>query len=197
MYEESTFLLWTTNTFSFRDGLTLKVFLDSLHSTQRKKLTRMHVDYTYCPTLPMAEDWTSQFGAAVVSRLSGLRTLHVTIQPSWRIFEGGDIPKCFLVLQALPLQRVTVVIGDCTEWASFFPNNCWNISLAGRRHVAESLRSKLLDPNGPENLAAGMRAEKAERMQEKNEILVMVAARRARRIQGAKSNHPTASTQQE
>ncbi len=160
MYEESSYLLWTTNTFSFQDGLTLKVFVDSLHSTQRKKLTRMHVDTTRLPTLAMASDWTRQFDVTFISRLSGLRTLHVTIHPTWWIYEGREIPQCFLMLQALPLQHVTVVIGDCcTKWAS----KNLDVSLARRQHIAETLRSTLLDPDGWENLAAEMRAEKAER----------------------------------
>lgn len=51
IYAEANTIFWTTNTFSFQDIATLRVFMNGLHSTQKKKLTRMHVDFSDPPSM--------------------------------------------------------------------------------------------------------------------------------------------------
>ena len=154
IYEEANMLLWTSNTFSFADGMTLRKFADSLHSTQRKKLARMHIDHSmdfeFC-----AYRWERTFGLSFISRLNGLRTLHTTLEFPFNS-HSPERPNYTLLrgMQLLPLQHVTVVVHKGSVDPQEEPSNHW-------RKLAENIRSKLLDPNGPEILAAEMKAEEA------------------------------------
>ena len=146
IYEEANMLLWTSNTFSFADSKTLKIFADGLHSTQIKKLARMHIDHS-------TSLWERTFGLSFISRLSGLRTLHTTLEsPRNSNCPERSIYTLLRGMQLLPLQHVTVVVHRGSLNPHEKPANHW-------RTLAENIRSKLLDPNGPEILAAEMRAE--------------------------------------
>lgn len=164
-YEEGNLLLWTTNTFSFEDGTTLRTFVNSLHSTQRKKLTRMHVDFAFwCIS---DKDCEQALSLSLISRLNGLRTLHATIsQPSQSRVYHAVLPSLDR-MQVLPLQDVTVVANDSRDpWedGSNFatpPLDLWPIT--ERWKLAERIRAKLLDPKGPEIQAAKMKEKQTLR----------------------------------
>lgn len=160
-YEEANVLLWTTNTFSFEKDVTFLTFINSLHSTQREKLKRLHFD--------LARDSLIQDGHILrvrdcISGLTGLRTFHATLRPD-RQFIERELPPFLYQMRKLPLQHVTVVIGDNI----YFGDD--RRVITERREMAKNLRSKLLGPNGPEVLAAERKAEEeaAEREKMKEE----------------------------
>ena len=113
------------------------------------------------------KDCEQALSLSLISRLNGLRTLHATIsQPSQSLIYYTILPSLDR-MQVLPLQDVTVVANDSRDpWedGSFFatpPSDLWLIS--ERRELAERIRAKLLDPNGPENQAAEMKEKQALR----------------------------------
>ncbi|CAF9936764.1 MAG: hypothetical protein ALECFALPRED_006973 [Alectoria fallacina] len=158
MYEEGNVLLWTTNTFSFEDSMPLRMFIDGLHSTQRKKLTRMHIDFAWDPF--SAHGWQQLLRPPLLSKINGLRIFHATfdhylgnyyvddrLSPP---FSEPDFELCILKplsrMQILPLKHVTVVVGDHIR--DTYPQEKDRWTITQKREVAEGLRTKLLDPNG-------------------------------------------------
>lgn len=172
IYEEANVLLWTTNTFSFEDTTTFRTFVDGLHSTQRKKLARIHIDFAW--VLFSAHEWERSLRPLLLSKLDGLRTLHATfdqyfgyhsdilLSPSPSVVHY-ELPvlEPLSRMQKLPLEHVTVVVGDHIK-AQYPQRDMSRWTITKKREVAKGLRSKLLDPNGPAVLAAEMKAEEAE-----------------------------------
>ena len=150
-YEEASFLLWTTNTFSFENDVTFLAFINSLHSTQRETLKRLHFD--------LAWDSLIQDGHILrvrdcISGLTGLRTFHATLRPN-RQFIERELPPFLYQMQKLPLQHVTVVIGE----GRYLYFGLDTGAITERRELAKNLRSELLGPNSPGVLAAERKAE--------------------------------------
>lgn len=152
-YEEANRLLWTTNTFSFEDGRTLKTFVNSLHSTQRKKLTRMHIDFTF-DCISNTESQRA-LNSSLISRLHGLRTLHATISQPNQASVYHDVLFALERMTVLPLQHVTVVIYDIIYARA--AADSWLIT--ERQELAERTRGRLLDPNWLEKQMAELREE--------------------------------------
>ena len=74
-------------------------------------------------------------------------------------------------MQVLPLQDVTVVVNDshpCENGLSIATPPRDLSLITERQELAERIRGKLLDPNGPENQATEMREEQALREREKD-----------------------------
>lgn len=151
-YEEANVLLWTTNTFSFEDSTCLKMFIGGLHSTQINRLKRMHIDFAW--SIESANEWECLLRSSFVSRLNALQTLHATFDQyfpnSYFPNSSSFIPENFarkIVLQlsrmrVLPLQHVTVVVGDDIRCPS---TQRYRWSNTHKREVAGDLRNKLLD----------------------------------------------------
>ena len=181
MYEEANVLLWTTNTFSFEDSTYLRMFIDGLHSTQINKLKRMHIDFAWC--IESADQWELLLRPSFLSRLSALRTLHATFDQYFlnsSIFVPDVLAQQIVTplsrMQVLPLQHVTVVIGD--ESRGQYIQRCrW--SIAKKREVAGELRNKFLDPNGHEVFAAEMQAIEAMRKECKEKEQAEMSIRQA------------------
>lgn len=180
IYEEANMLLWTTNTFSFEESIPLRMFINGLHSTQRTKLTRMHINFAR--DLCSAYGWDVLLRPSFISKFNNLRILHVTI--SHQTFAcvsprfGPNILTPLTRMAMLPLKHVTVVIGH--DRADAF-SQLSGMSTAQKLGVAEGLRNKLLDPNGREVVVAEMKAKEAERKQEKEQEQAAKAARQALR----------------
>ena len=164
MYEEANVLLWTTNTFSFEDGPTLRVFIDGLHSTQRNKLSRIHIDFEGLSF--SAQQWEQALRPSFLAKLKGLRTLHATFDEFSKSHYGSITPTPISVMQILPLQHVTVLIGDLFK-RRISEHDTWTITQ--KREAAEALRNKLLNPDGYKVLAAEIKAEEAIREAQQEE----------------------------
>lgn len=163
MYEEANMLLWTTNTFSFEDSTCLKIFIDGLHSTQRNKLTRMHIDFAW--KIDSALGWIRLLRPSFVSKFISLQTLYATFDHY--AGETANSFQQFIVapltwMKMLSLRHVTVVFGDdgTSIYTSIYQRHRW--AIAKKREIARGLRNKLLDPNGHEVLAAEIQAKEAE-----------------------------------
>ena len=153
-YEEANLLLWTTNTFSFQDASTLSVFCNRLLWTQKKKISKLHIDFAWNWRLTM--ECLHSLAPSLICRLNGLRTFHLTIdRASWEILAQRILPYV-RGLQVLPLQHVTVVLDNgMPSWPNSLlaPRDFLAISqsrklaLSERRELAGDLRSNLLDPS--------------------------------------------------
>lgn len=176
MYEEANVLLWTTNTFSFEDPPTLRVFIDGLHSTQRNKLSRIHIDFEGLSF--SAFEWEQALRPSFLSKLKGLRTLHATFDEFSKHYYGSITPTPMSLMQILPLQHVTVFIGNIFKRV-ISEHDTW--TLTQQREAAEALRNKLLNPDGREVLAAEIKAEEAIHKAQQEEEQAQKMARRARR----------------
>lgn len=160
IYEEANVLLWTTNTFSFERHATLQIFVGSLHWTQRKMITRVHIDFAWDTCFPFVNALANpfhtfqiilpQFTSFFSFRLTRLSTVHVTFtEPIGNYLESG-VFGLFHMIQALPLRHVTAVCDEFYELK--IPERMWSIkdrrAIDERREVAERLRKKLLEPKG-------------------------------------------------
>ena len=156
LYEEANVILWTTNTFSFEDGPSLQEFIQGLHTTQRNKLTRMHIDLEWDST--SSKQWREALLPSLVSKLNALQTLHITFDQGYAAISIGDFfrglqnqleaPHPLLAMQTLALENVTVVISD--RVFSQHPEisddpNLLRWTIEQKREVAEGLRSSLLN----------------------------------------------------
>ena len=154
-YAECDLLFWTTNTFSFEDACTLREFVDQMTTTQRKKLTTIHVEkqwrgYEW-------DDWSELMNVTFLEKLGSLKTLHLTffISP-WVYIEGcciqapinSDDTEPTYALKMLSPNTVTVVIADHDEDYVKESLKLHRWTASKKREVAEKFREKLLDPNG-------------------------------------------------
>ena len=157
IYDEAKAILWTTNTFSFEDGLSLQKFIQGLHTTQSNKLTRMHIDMEW-DLSRSKEQWREALQPSLISKSNALQTLHITLDQDYMPIDMADIGRQFenkppaphplLTLQTLTLKTVTVAIGDRV----FVPYpgipdemNELRWTIAQKREVAQGLRSSLLN----------------------------------------------------
>ncbi len=85
LYEEGNYLLWTTNTFSFKDAWTMRTFFDSLNLAQKRKLRKLHITTcitaleTRMPLLTLSYPWERAV-AQDLKHLKNLTTLHLRLQ---------------------------------------------------------------------------------------------------------------------
>ena len=149
IYEEANAILWTTNTLSFEDGPSLQEFIQVLHTTQRNKLTRMHIDVAW--ELISAEWWRASLLPSIVSKLNALQTLHLTFKQCQYI-NPSRFPQEALnllsAMQTLALKNVTVVIGerlDSPDSEMLDDPNEHRWTIEQKREAAEGLRSSLLN----------------------------------------------------
>lgn len=177
-YEEASFLLWTTNTFSFEDSLTLKSFISGRNSVQRNQLNAIHLDSQWGQVA--LDAWAKLMTPAFLKNFSGLRTFHATYDQNFNC--GGhwqrqmpalsicdqDIDPCEDMkgpvkrMRVLPLKHVTVIIADEVglEMSPAMDDFRWTVGQ--KREVADLLRRKLLDPDGHKLTADQLLAETAE-----------------------------------
>lgn len=161
------------------------MFIDGLHPTQRNKLARMHIDFPW--DQKWAPAWKQLLRPCFVSKLVGLQRFHATLDkrcnfhPS--IGDQREIPPPCTGMQILPLQHVTVIVGD--DLRIRWPEQPWTST--EKREMAAGLRNKLLNPNGHEVQAAEMRAEEAKREKGKEEEQALPATRRALRAEREKA----------
>lgn len=173
MYEEANAILWSTNTFSFEDGLSLQKFIQGLHTTQSNKLTRVHIDMDW--GLGRSEkQWREALQPSLMSKLNALQMLHITLDQDFMLIDMAELMRLFggqppaphplLAMQNMALKDVTVVIGDHVY--NIYPEmydepNQLRWTIEQKREVAESLRSSLL--NGHEWVRAPHRQETQDR----------------------------------
>jgi len=160
IYVEANQILWSSNTFSFSDGVTLKRFLETRNVHQKRLIhnLRLFIDWQYEPNV---RDWNSSLDMASVRSLSGLRSLRLQIVYSLEARDRRSnhnlndlLANSFYFeglwrLSTLPLSNVEVAV----RTSRFDVKERW-----GDQHeldeVADGLKTMLLNPKGAEMYAA-------------------------------------------
>lgn len=187
LYQESNNILWQTNTFSFHDALSFKLFNAGMNPSQKRKVRKVHfsinmpIDSESIRSLIFA-GWAKATAPRVLMPLKNLKVLHLSFdhcccEPS----VGLHIPSTdcqlrvrhdmdtMLGLRMLPWKNkdsvhhgkhVTVIVSDdaSTHWELATPR--WTKSQ--KLDVAEKIRARLATPNAAEVHDAEKGAEKEE-----------------------------------
>lgn len=85
LYEEGNHILWTTNTFSFTQSQTLRLFFGSLNAAQKRKLTRLHIAADMKNSEWEGHTMTDSFKWEMAIKLNlgflkNLTTVHLTLE---------------------------------------------------------------------------------------------------------------------
>jgi hypothetical protein len=157
IYIEAARLLWCTNTFSFNDARTFKEFMSCCNSAQTRLMTKLHLDITLHSPRRVG-DWDSALTMTNVKSLKSLKTLHISLKRIHLRCPPNESQTRFDTIlrdlytqrvtrfKILPLENVTVVVEneaysrphEATHWPSSVLVD-W----------AETIRSTILDPEGP------------------------------------------------
>lgn len=164
IYSEANHVLWTTNTFSFRNTFSFDDFMEERTNLQRRllKSLRLQMNWAWGDDL----HWKHAFSTTTIISLAGLRNLRLQINHS---VEAGFYqraktcgnklalfePKHLAVMHRLalfPLIDVEVFVGvhfqQCNHDAYGMARN--------RKEYAEAIRKVLLDPNGAQTCLEAM-----------------------------------------
>lgn len=158
VYLEASRVLWNTNTFSFNDHITLRMFMDNRKTAQKQLLRKLHLDMRW-PSGSEKCDWEKALTLTLIRSLKGLRIFHLYIEQSflnhvinwkdkrdWEKDLLSDTFKDVMKFKVLPLETVTVNIANGLGYEEYERQSQW--PLAGRTEWAEKLKSQLLDPEG-------------------------------------------------
>ena len=172
IYAGANLLLWTTNTFSFEKNSTFQMFVNMIHSTQRMKIRRVHIDYVDDVISAVPNLLGPPLSPSPVFQLSGLRTLHINFtEPIAEYLETGEFKLGLLhMIQALPLQHVTIICDEVFRPPIYYQSPWFSPprqTIPKRQEVAKRLRSKLLNAKGLKFPATLKEAGEAERGREK------------------------------
>ena len=165
IYSEANHVLWTTNTFSFRDTFSFVGFMEERTTPQKRLLKRLRLQMNWA----WGDDrlWKHAFSTTVIISLVGLRNLRLQINHS---VEAGFYrraktrenklalfePKHLALMHRMamfPLVDVEVFVGV------HFQQQCNPdaYGMAGdRKEYAEAIRKVLLDPNGARTCSEAM-----------------------------------------
>lgn len=159
IYVEANRILWTTNTFSFSDEVTLKDFMKTRYSHQKRLIHNlrfeMHESYS------KEKKWNSALNMALVRSLTGLQTLRLKIIYDMERYLWDAIDDRFVQqnseceglrkLSILPLTSAEVVIRTSSDPCAKFPRASWQKGLWQQPDMdqwAKEIRQLLLNPQG-------------------------------------------------
>lgn len=179
LYEEANHLLWVTNTFSFEDPRTFAKFFGSLNPAQKHNLAKIHISadiggfssyYTNSYQRARWDDgyWGKGLKIPNLKMLRGVVTLHLCVNQTFEsashvsrllaeetieTTQGADM-EIILRLRALSLKHVTVVVSDDPARLKRWDSTDLRWTAVRKTEYAESIRARLLDPNGAELVKA-------------------------------------------
>ena len=151
IYTETNILLWTTNTFSFVNPLSLKEFVKILNPMQKRKLAAVHMNFLWNDYL--SGRMTKEILPGFSKKLSGLHTLRLTLgcydyvclmNPAYVSLDETEGKNVLSPLEMLPLKHVSVVF--CHDTADKGYNFA---TLEEKSELAQKLQEKLLSSKGP------------------------------------------------
>ena len=179
LYEEGNHLLWATNTFSFEDPKTFRKFFGSLSPAQKRKLTRIHISAdlgglsAYYQTAYQRARydnnyWGTGLNIANLKMLRGVQTLHLCLNQAFEYACRGNTSSAdrmietaqeedmetLLRLRALSTRHVTVIVSDDPEKLKRLDWTDFRWTTVKKAEYAESIRARLIDPNGAELVKA-------------------------------------------
>ncbi|MCJ1401468.1 hypothetical protein MMC11_004682 [Xylographa trunciseda] len=168
IYVETNEVLWSTNTFSFEEIVLLRHFMAQRNAMQKRLLKKIHLKWVSPPPYRTVYRRPTPLSLATINAFRGLQTLHLNIvasfKPHWaeRWTEEEStrqtLVRDVLIFRALPLKVVTV-----TYDAQVYLPTLVDLPAAQRLELAESIRTRLLDPDGAD-VYADVYAEEAKRV---------------------------------
>ena len=195
LYEEGNHLLWATNTFSFEDPKTFRKFFGSLSPAQKRKLTRIHISAdlgglsAYYQTAYQRARydnnyWGTGLKTANLKMLRGVQTLHLCLNQAFEYAFRGNTSsvdrmietaqeedmETLLRLRALSTRHVTVIVSDDPEKLKRLDWSDFRWTAVKKAEYAESIRARLIDPNGAELVKAEAEAANLARKVENRDI---------------------------
>lgn len=164
LYVEANRVLWTTNTFSFPDGVTFREFMNTRNIHQKRLIRSLRFEMEW--GFGRETYWNSALSMALVKSLTGLQTLRLQIVCELEK-ERWDHNKDHFVrlttytdglrkLSILPLTSVEIAVGASERAFSkhdLFATPRWHGSSelwqkGDRDRCAQDLKALLLDPKG-------------------------------------------------
>ncbi|KAL8749946.1 MAG: hypothetical protein Q9184_006607 [Pyrenodesmia sp. 2 TL-2023] len=177
-YEEAHGILWTTNTFSFREPSVFNKFVAERNFVQRKKMAKLHLQITW-PYLG-ALDWTRPSMERLMGNLPGLRNLDLCVEVSFIAQLARGLPTIasdpqlvrylttFAQFQQLPLKQARTIVAESEPFRK--QPSGWNnrrFTWLEKRELACYIETRLLsDPSTTdvtEKVACKLEAERLER----------------------------------
>lgn len=153
VYHEANPILWSTNTFSFTDAISLKEFMQRTHQVSLLRKLRLQMNWTWGTTL-----WNSIPDVNLIRSLTGLTSLRLQINHSMEarlyselseqanqlgVFQS-ELPGFMHRMATLPLREVEVFVGDDSPVQ--LTKVLWTVE--NRKEYAEGIREMLLHPKG-------------------------------------------------
>lgn len=180
LYNEASYVLWTTNTFSFRSTVDLNHFISILSPSQASQIKSLHLSLLWDAS--NFENFESYRTASQLCKLKGLRNLRlclkfhdrlgftVSVGMDGSVCKKGQIEQMmssplFQALRSIPKDEVTVIISKYIQSWQCFGLPRW--TAAEVIEAAKHLQCVLLD-----STAAGKPEKKRKRQAEiKAEVL--------------------------
>ncbi|KAL8676310.1 MAG: hypothetical protein Q9224_007299, partial [Gallowayella concinna] len=162
MYTEANRVLWTSNTFSFPECITLKRFMMTRSIHQKRLIRSLRFEMEWGALSGLEQSYDRVLTMPVVKSLIGLRSLrlnilHDMLEPLWlevkdRFLEMTRYTECLRKLSTLPLTYVDVNfrIAEHRETPGLWRKT-------QREQCAEELKSMLLNLEGAEVYAERQR----------------------------------------
>jgi len=153
IYVEANQVLWSSNTFSFADGVTLKRFMETRNIHQKRLIhnLRLFIDWQY----NHVKDWNSSLNMTSIRALSGLRNLRLHIVYSlearacrlnhtlYDLLDNTFYFEGLWRLSTLPLSGVEVAVRNPPFDSK---GDLWDQDEL--EEVVDSLKTMLLNPEG-------------------------------------------------
>ena len=181
IYVEANNILWTTNTFSFADGTTLKRFMMTRTINQKRAIKSLRLQMEW---VSYDREWNQALNMALVRSLSGLRRLRLHIEYKMNLKVYEVVKKCDLYattffaglkkLSTLPLTEVEI---DVRNPLFMLGDDLW--TKLDRQDFAEGLRKVLLNPKGAQIYEEGQLKWK-ERIRKEREYAAKIKASMSR-----------------
>jgi hypothetical protein len=183
IYLEASRVLWTTNTFSFDNPKSLRMFMKDRKTAQKQLLKKLHLDMAW-HRRDQKRDWGKTLTLSLVRSLKGLRTLYLYIEqcllnqasnienkPDWETNILSDSYfQQIMKLKMLPLETVTVNITNGPSLHYLIDEGLPIWPSTGRTEWAEKLKGQLLDPEGAARFQEQQDHQKELIRQEKEEL---------------------------
>ena len=160
-YNDANRILWSTNTFSFNDGMTFERFVGTRSLIQKHMLKSLRFHIRVDWEIDEHKEWNTALKIATVRSLQGLRQLRLRIE--WSIASGvyrlmkqhSLFPYCTRYIEGLqklatlPLTSVEIAVKKFPFRERQSMAKSW--SKAERTEYAEVLRKMLLGPKGADD----------------------------------------------
>lgn len=152
MYVEAHLILWTTNTFSFTDGLTFKLFMmtRSLHQKRLIRTLRVEIEWESCTGL---REWNNAITMALIRALQGLRSLRLVILCTIEAIRWQAIKHTWTLNDSYcdglrKLSILPLISAEVEVKMKIFQRGTGLWVEEDGRGEAEELKGKLLTPGG-------------------------------------------------